>query len=266
MTDTPTSHNTSGTVLAVVAHPDDIEFMMSGTMMLLRNAGFRLHYMTVANGSCGTVTLCRDDIVGVRTEECREAASRLGAEYHAPLVDDIKIYYEPMLLAKLTAVVRQVQPTVLLLQSPCDYMEDHVNSSRLMVTAGFCRGMRNFISDPLRDPYADPMAVYHALPYGLCDQLRRPVRADFFVDVASVIQAKKELLACHRSQKEWLDKSQGLDSYIRTMEELCAEMGRLTGKCSFAEGWQRHSHLGFADPDFDPVADALSDLVTEMST
>ena len=52
------------TVLAICAHPDDIEFLMAGTMIHLRNAGYELHYMTVANGSCGsnrydTATLIR---------------------------------------------------------------------------------------------------------------------------------------------------------------------------------------------------------------
>ncbi|HUU58478.1 MAG TPA: PIG-L family deacetylase, partial [Phycisphaerae bacterium] len=42
--------------IAVAAHPDDIEFMMGGTLLLLGLAGCELHYMTVANGSCGSVT------------------------------------------------------------------------------------------------------------------------------------------------------------------------------------------------------------------
>ena len=41
-------------VLAVAAHPDDIEFVMSGTMMRLREAGYDLHYMNIANGCCGS--------------------------------------------------------------------------------------------------------------------------------------------------------------------------------------------------------------------
>jgi len=40
--------------LAVGAHPDDVEFMMAGTLSLLAKAGFEPHILTVANGSCGT--------------------------------------------------------------------------------------------------------------------------------------------------------------------------------------------------------------------
>ena len=42
---------------AVAAHPDDIEFMMAGTLILLGRAGYELHYMTIANGSCGSERL-----------------------------------------------------------------------------------------------------------------------------------------------------------------------------------------------------------------
>ena len=39
---------------AVAAHPDDIEFVMAGTLILLRRAGYELHYMNIANGCCGS--------------------------------------------------------------------------------------------------------------------------------------------------------------------------------------------------------------------
>ena len=41
-------------VMAIAAHPDDIEFLMSGTMMLLAEAGYELHYMNLSSGDCGS--------------------------------------------------------------------------------------------------------------------------------------------------------------------------------------------------------------------
>jgi len=251
-----------GVVLAAAAHPDDIEFMMAGTMVLLAQAGFELHYLNIGNGSCGTAVHSREEIIAIRTEEAREAARSIGAVFHPPYVDDIDIYYERTLLTKLGALVREVKPTILLLQSPQDYMEDHQNSTRLMVSAAFCRGMRNFPTDPPRDPVADPVALYHASPYGLCDQICQPVRPDLYVDVSDVIGRKRDMLACHRSQKEWLDHSQGLDSYLITMTEMCAEVGRLSGRFEYAEGWRRHLHFGFSDEGFDPLTQALGAAVT----
>jgi LmbE family N-acetylglucosaminyl deacetylase len=245
--------------LAVAAHPDDIEFMMAGTLILLGQTGYELHYLNIANGSCGTVTLPRDEIVALRAEEAQAAARLIGARYHASLVNDIDIFYEKGLLAKVGAIVREVNPSILLLPSPEDYMEDHANSSRLGVSAAFCRGMRNFPTDPPRPTVQEEVALYHALPYGLHDGLRRRVFPGQYVDITSVIERKQEMLAQHRTQKEWLDRSQGLDAYLTTMVEMAAEVGRMSGRFRYAEGWRRHSHLGFSGPGFDPLAEALGE-------
>jgi len=249
------------TALAIAAHPDDIEFGMAGTMLLLGQAGFELHYMNIANGSCGTATLPRDEIVRIRRREARAAARVLGAIFHPPLVNDIDILYEKPLLARVGAVVRRVNPTVMLVPSPQDYMEDHVNAGRLAVTAAFCRGMPNFPTTPRTNPVAGQVTIYHAMPAGLRDPLRRRIIPEYYVDVGSVLERKREALAQHRSQKEWLDLSQGMDAYLTAMEQLAAEVGRLSGRFRYAEGWRRHSHLGFCNEAADPLADALGDLV-----
>jgi len=248
----------SKVAMAVAAHPDDIEFMMSGTLMLLGEAGYGLHYMNIGTGNCGTATLDRDEIVSIRAEESRRACELIGARWHPPLVDDIEILYETPLIRKLCAVVREVKPEILVLPSPQDYMEDHMTSSRLMVTAAFCRNMKNYMTDPPATPIDTDMALYHALPWGLGDQLRNPVTPDFYVDISTVMPRKREMLACHESQKEWLDDSQGIDSYLTMMEDMCAEVGRMSGRFAFAEGWRRHSHLGFGPEPFDPLRDALA--------
>ena len=250
------------TALAIAAHPDDIEFMMAGTLMLLGEAGYELHCLNVANGCCGTATMSRSEAARVRLTEARAAAAVLGATLHEPLVDDLGVEYSPDLIARVGAVIRRVRPTVLLVPSPADYMEDHVNASRVAVTAAFCRGMPNVETSPPVPPAPGDLAVYHALPYGLRDGLRRPVPPDLCVDVAAVMDRKRRALACHASQKDWLDASQGLGSYVHTMEEMAAEVGRMSGRFALAEGWQRHNHLGFGPEAFDPLAEALGPMVT----
>ena len=44
----------SKVAIAIGAHPDDIEFYMAGTLLLLKQAGYAIHYMTLANGNCGS--------------------------------------------------------------------------------------------------------------------------------------------------------------------------------------------------------------------
>jgi hypothetical protein len=71
---------------------------------------------------------------------------------------------------------------------------------------------------------------------------------------------KREALAAHESQKHWLDVSQGMDSYLVSMDEASRAVGRLSGRFEFAEGWRRHLHLGFSASEVDPLQTALGDL------
>ena len=52
--------------------------------------------------------------------------------------------------------------------------------------------------------------------------------------------------------KQWLDQSQGMDSYLKAMDDMSAEVGRRSGQFNHAEGWRRHLHLGFSANDDDP--------------
>ncbi|MCA9215642.1 MAG: hypothetical protein KDB27_21400, partial [Planctomycetales bacterium] len=161
--------------------------------------------------------------------------------------------------------MRDVQPSILLTHSPQDYMEDHMNAARLAITSAFSRCMPNFPVTPIRVTTEQPVAIYHAQPHGNVDGLRRPVRPDLVVDISSTIDRKVTMLAMHKSQKEWLDQSQGMDSYTDSMKALCQQIGEFANR-PFGEGWRRHSHLGFADEDFDPLGEALGELVVPVQT
>jgi len=252
---------------AVAAHPDDIEFMMAGTLLLLRDAGYSVHLMTLTNGSCGTTTLSAEEIAEIRTGEAKRAAELIGATYHHGWLNDLEIFFDKENLAKLTAVMREVNPNILLVQSPEDYMEDHMNAQRLAVTAAFAKGLRNFPASPPREAVAGDIAIYHALPHDLDDGLSRRVWPSQYVDIGGVLSAKREMLAQHSSQKDWLDHSQGMDSYLITMEEMCAEVGRMSGSFRYAEGWRKHKHLGYSAKPIDPLSEALgAKVLTDRGT
>lgn len=250
-----------GVAFAIGTHPDDIEFGMGGTLLLLGEAGYQLHYMNIANGCYGSATMTKQQTASVRTQESRDGAAVLGATYHEPIVDDLYVFYTQELVMKLTSIVRQVNPTILLVHSPQDYMEDHTNTCRLSVSAAFCRNIPNYPVDPPVAPVDSTMALYHATPIDMTDQWRNPIQPDLFVHIASVLAKDREALACHRSQKEWLDATQGMDSYLDSMEEMAAKVGKLSGRFEYAEGWRRHSARGFGPEDYDPLSEALGELV-----
>jgi N-acetylglucosamine malate deacetylase 1 len=256
----------SPAVLAVFAHPDDIEFVAAGTLLRLREAGWQIHYLNLSGGDCGSMTTSADDLRAIRAQEGRAAAAMLGAEFHESLASDLCIFYEERLLRRLAAIVRQVQPRIVLTHSPEDYMEDHMNTARLAVTAAFARGMPNFTTDPPVAPIAGDVAVYHAMPHGLCDGLRRPVVPDLFVDTTAMQAVKRQALAAHASQKEWLDATQGMDSYLDAGDAAARAVGRMSGRFHYAEGWRRHLHLGLSATDDDPLAATLPSQVVSRPT
>lgn len=247
------------TAFAIAAHPDDIEFVMAGTLLLLKEKGWEIHYMNLASGNCGSNEMDAQETRITRAREAREAAEILGAEFHPSICDDLEIIYSVELLRKLAATVRMVSPDIVLAHAPSDYMEDHMNASRLAVTATFARGMPNFRVDPPTPPVEGETTLYHAMPHGLRDGLRQRVAAGAWVDTTSVHDKKREALAAHRSQKEWLDASQGMNSYLLTMDNLSLETGKQSGEFEFAEGWRRHLHFGFSADEIDPLKEALGD-------
>ena len=238
---------------AIAAHPDDIEFMMAGTLLRLKELGYEIHYMNIATGSLGSTVYDAAELTELRRAEAMEAAKLAGAVYHESLVPDLEVFYDLETLAKLVPVVREVDPEIVLTHGPYDYMEDHINAGRLAVSAAFCRGMKNFKCVPSPCRMTD-VCVYHSLPLSLKDQLNRPIIPDVFVDVTSTIQTKRDMLCCHRTQKQWLDDTQGLDAYLDDMQSRCAAMGKLSGFCDLAEGWIRHNPIGFCGETFDPLA------------
>ncbi len=248
-------------VLAIGAHPDDIEFMMAGTLLLLKRAGLETHVFNLANGCYGSQVYSKDEAARVRALEAQDAARVAGAVWHPPLFDDLAIFYDAASLAKVTAVVRRVKPDIVLTLSRYDYMEDHEYAARLASSAAFNRCMPSYVTDPPVPSYNKPVAVYHSLPHSLMDMQRDPVEPEFVVDITEVMSQKREMLARHVSQKEWLDATQGMDSYLEGMVEVSRLVGTRYGGCAYAEGWRRHSHMGYCDPDFAPLQTALADVL-----
>jgi len=248
------------TVLVIACHPDDMEMMMGGSILLLKKAGCAIHCINVANGCAGSAELPPARIAAIRKKEAERSAELLGATLHPSLVDDLEVFYTQDLIRRVTALVRQVKPDMVFTQSLEDYMDDHMNTGKIASTATFLRNVNNYRSIPDEEAVFEDAMLYHSTPHILTDMVRRPIAPEMFVDVSSVIDEKEKLLACHASQKEWLDKTQGFDSYLKNMRSLCAEVGKMSGRFALAEGWRRHSYIGYTREDCNPLADLLKGL------
>jgi LmbE family N-acetylglucosaminyl deacetylase len=251
--------------IAIAAHPDDIELMMAGTLLLLKRVGYEIHYMNLSVGNCGSSEYATADITKIRLAEAKQAAQILGAHFHPPFCNDLEIVYDVQTLRRVASVIREVKPTIVLTHSPEDYMEDHVNTCRLAVTAAFARGMRNFESEPPQPIDNYDCTIYHALPHTLRDNFRRFIIPGAFVNTGSVQEIKLEALKAHKSQQSWLDVSQKMNSYLQTMEDVSLRVGEMSGSFTHAEGWRRHLHFGFCGADDDPLKDLGIDYLVNVS-
>jgi hypothetical protein len=119
--------------------------------------------------------------------------------------------------------------------------------------------MPNFDTTPSKPTFEQDVTVYHAMPHGLKDPLRKAIRAGAYTNTTGVQQVKRDALAAHASQKTWLDVSQGMDYYIKSMDEMSREMGRRSNSFKHAEGWRRRLHLGLSSAEIDPLKDALGE-------
>jgi LmbE family N-acetylglucosaminyl deacetylase len=244
--------------LAIAAHPDDIEFVMAGTLLLLREAGWQTHYLNLSTGNMGSSVMNAARTASVRRREAQAAAKLLGATWHAPICDDLQIFYTDENIRRICAVVREAQPAVVLTHSLADYMEDHMICARLAVTATFARGIPNYRSKPQRKSTLVPCVIYHAMPHGQCTPMREPVKPELLIDTTRVHAAKRAALEAHASQREWLDRSQGQYDYVEVMESFSLALGKQSRRFKHAEGWRRHLHYGFGQEKDDPLAELLA--------
>ena len=80
------------TAFAIACHPDDVDFMMAGTLIKLKEAGYEVHYMDIANGSLGTHQYTYEQIVRMRRQEAMDSAAAMGAIFHESICDDLEVF------------------------------------------------------------------------------------------------------------------------------------------------------------------------------
>jgi len=261
-------------VLALFAHPDDIEFVAAGTLALLSQRGWDVHLMNLANGCCGSTTTSREETARIRLAEAKRAAEHLRGVHYDPIFNDLEIEYTQDAIKHLVGIIRRSRPSIVLTHAPLDYMEDHMQTCRLAVTAAFAKGVPNY-PEPSDSRYVEAyysdVTIYHAQPHGNRTPLGQIVRPGLGVFVDEVMPIKRLMLSEHRSQQQWLKESQGMNSYLQTMVDLGSEVSGMfrsrvakdrLGK--FAEGWTRHLHLGYSACEIDPLKEALGDLAIEL--
>jgi len=225
-------------VLAMMAHPDDAEFLCAGTLIRLKELGWEIHIASLAPGDCGTMTENRWDISSRRTREAQQAAGLIGAVYHCLDERDGFIVYDKATLQKVYDLFRRIGPTLVFAHAPKDYMMDHEMASLLARAASFLYGAPNCSAFPLLPGSCVPY-LYYCDPVEGIDPLGHPVQPTTYVDISSQLEKKAEMLACHASQRQWLLDHHGVDEYVGSMRRHSQARGKEVGVLA-AEAFVQH--------------------------
>lgn len=225
-------------ILFIHAHPDDAEILAGGTLALLAQSGNSVTIATMTPGDCGSSEYNADEIAAIRRGEAARAAQYIGANYICAEFRDMAIFNDDASRRRVTELLRRTRPDIVITSSPADYHCDHEATSVLVRDACFGASTPNYKTGDASPLPAIPH-LYYADSVGGVNRFGIVIEPDFFVDVKNTMAAKREMLAMHASQREWLKRQHGMDDYIETMEQWTRSRGR-TAKIDYAEGFRRY--------------------------
>jgi N-acetylglucosamine malate deacetylase 1 len=218
-------------VLAIHAHPDDVEFQCAGTLILLREAGHHVTIATMTPGDCGSAVQDAETIAAIRRDEARTAADMIGADYLCLEFRDLAIFNDDDSRRRVTETLRRTRPDIILTAPPVDYIADHELTSLLVRDACFAASCPNYATRQWEPapPLSGIPHLYFVDPLEGSDRWGVRVPVDFHVDVSRVFATKRQMLACHASQREWLLRQHGIDEYLESQARWGAVRGAEIG-------------------------------------
>jgi LmbE family N-acetylglucosaminyl deacetylase len=228
-------------ILHIHAHPDDAEIFSGGTLAHLAARGHHVTIVTMTPGDCGSKTHTAQEIAAIRRREAAHAAEMIGAAYFCAEFRDLTIFDDDNSRRRVTAILRRVDPDLVITASPIDYHCDHEATSRLVRDACFAAGCPNYDTSAHGDyPATNRIPhLYFADPAEGTDRDCVPVRPQFVVDVTAVMDTKREMFARHASQRLWLQQHHGMDDYLATLNEWSAKVGAYSG-VAYGEGFRQY--------------------------
>lgn len=229
--------NPPESALVVVAHPDDIDFGMAGTVAALTTAGTEVQYAIATSGEAGPPEeFDRDELRELREQEQRAAAACVGvSEVHFLGFPDGHLVAGLELRAAISRVIRQVRPDLVLQPSPERRYDriyashpDHLAVGEATMSAVYPDARNPHAHIHLLDEGLDAHAVGEVWIVGLDP-------ADLFVDITDVVDQKVAALAAHRTQTSRIDD---ISAFVRGWAaQVSARYGLPDG--SLAEAFRR---------------------------
>ncbi|MDG5787570.1 bacillithiol biosynthesis deacetylase BshB1 [Evansella sp. AB-P1] len=183
-------------ILAIGAHPDDVEIGMGGTLAKLASEGV----------STGIVNLTKAELssngtVEQRQVEAENARKVLNVKKRIQLdfPDRLFTEFKQDCLESLVLLIRQFRPKVVFAPNKEDRHPDHGNCSKLVKEAVFSSGIKRYLPQSEWDAYR-PNTLYFYQINGMID-------AHFIVDISEYMDTKLQALSCYSTQFQMEEKS-----------------------------------------------------------
>lgn len=231
-------------ILAIAAHPDDIELSCAGTLIKHALAGQAVGILDLTQGELGT-----RGSVALRYQEAEIAAEIMGVKVRTNArMSDGFFRNDEEHQRQLIAYIRHFRPDIVLGNALIDRHPDHGRGGRLIADACFFSGLRKIETEwegVVQEPWR-PRRVYHYIQ----DRLLQP---SFIVDVSEVYDKKMEAIRSYKSQFHD-PASDEPDTYISSENFLNFIMYRdaIWGKhigTGYGEGFITENMLGINDLD-----------------
>jgi N-acetylglucosamine malate deacetylase 1 len=230
-------------VLSIHAHPDDAEAWNAGVLKLLKDKGYKIVIATLTGGDLGGCNMTMEETARVRFEEAKKAAAVLDAEYYTLGGIDGFLFDTKELRLKVISLIRKIQAGIIFTHLPSDYHSDHRTTANIVETAAMVSSLDTV---PVKEkPVSITPLLYHTSPLTLSDPLgSQIVPPHFFVDVTSVIEAKKKMLGYHISQIDLMKHMHKMDDFFGFVAEGNRNYGKMAG-VEYAEVYWQHLGGGF---------------------
>jgi Uncharacterized proteins, LmbE homologs len=218
-------------VMAIGAHPDDLEISCAGTLAKLKRAGHEVVLCYASDGDKGHYRIPPDELSRIRRQEAANAGEIIGCPVMPLGLADGEIFAEHAgtRLAFIEAI-RAVRPDLIITHAPNDYMPDHAAVSKLVFDTSFLATLPGFGDSPVAPKvpalyYMDNLAGIGFEP-------------SVYVDITDAMDVKMKMLECHQSQIVWLREHDRIE-----LPEFVRTLGRMRGiqaGCTYAEGFIQH--------------------------
>jgi len=219
------------TVLAVGAHPDDLEILCAGTLAKYADRGDRVFMAVSTNGEVGSPTLPKEEIARIRKKEAETSAAIIGAQLLWLGYPYEFLYENEQTRLRYIDLVRETRPDVIITHDPeSDYHPDHITTGQLLWNT---RVMTTVLNIKTGHPPCEKIPAV----YFMDTEAGINFNPEEYVDISSTIEKRRRMLAAHASQGEWLKNQYGT-SYIEFME-TCSGFRGLQAGVRFAECFRR---------------------------